>query len=159
VAPQDSRGDWARLADFYAPLIAARSVTVSGPVQSRYSSDMSNSLMLSQAELASLCGWLLKLTNAGGDNVAGGHSVLAATFQPEQAHVLFECDRDSLSQVVGRLKSRLATLVLFDEKRVASERKIWGGGFWFAEVLEDGATTKVKEFIYNLDGAVCSGVS
>jgi hypothetical protein len=153
--PQDSRGDWARLSEFYSPLTAAGSVAVSRPLPLRYSRQASEAVVLSQKEFTDLCKWLLELTNDDGDRVAGGHHVLAATFLPTQAYVLFQCERAALAQVVGRLKSRLAALLLIDEQRISKKRKIWSSGFWQAEILEDNAIAQAKAFVEGLQGTNC----
>lgn len=157
--PQHGRGDWARLSTFYSPIIAQGSVVVSHALQSRYSGHVSESVLLSEAELAQLCEWLLELTKEDGDRVAGGHQVLAAAFSPTQAHIFFYCDRESLSQVVGRLKSRLAALMLFSDQRRMKKRNIWSRGFWTAEILEDNVVARVRTFVLGLEGTVCGNLS
>jgi hypothetical protein len=147
--PADARGDWARLAEFYAPLVLAEKVAISQPLPSRYLPQTSKAILLSKEDLTALPGWLTELTRANGDRVAGDNPVSATAFGPTQVHVLFRCDRDRLNQVVGRLKSRLATLLLF-EPRWKNEHGIWGKGFWTAEILDPAITTQVVAFIQGL---------
>lgn len=150
--PHDERGDWAPLAEFYSPTIAAGLVMPFGPLQSRYAGQSRGAVTLSKEDATSLHEWLLKLTSEGGDRTAGGQPVLAAAFMPMQANVLLRCRRDRLRQVVGRIKSRLATLLLFEPRWSNSGRHIWGKGFWAAEILDDDIARQAKGFIEALSG-------
>lgn len=145
--PHDQRGDWAGLMEFYAPLIAAGAAATSQPLRSRYLAQRCEAVVLSQDDATQLRQWLLDLTRDGGDRVAGGHPVSAAAFRPRQAHVLLRCEHDKLGQVVGRIKSRLATLLLFEPRWSKAARHIWAKGFWAAELLDEDAGQKAKQFI------------
>lgn len=149
--PHDRRGDWTELSELYRPLVAAGLAATSRPLQARYLEQPSNALFLSQEDATQLREWLLQLTSDGGDRVAGGHPVSAAAFRPMQAHILFHCARDKLGQVVGRIKSRLAALLLFESRWSNKGRRIWAKGFWAAELLNDDVGRKVKTFIGNTD--------
>jgi hypothetical protein len=91
------------------------------------------------------------MTREGGDRVAGGHPVIAAAFLPTQAHVLCQCNWASLDQVVGRLKSRLATLLLFEPHWSENDKRIWGRGFWTARILDYRLIDLAKRFIEGLE--------
>lgn len=145
--PHDQRGDWTGLSEFYTPLLDAGLVATSRRLRSRYLGQPSNAIVLSREDETQLRKWLLQLTNNGGDRVAGGHLVSAAAFRPMQAQMLFHCERDHLRQVVGRLKSRLAALLLFEPRWSNAGRRIWAKGFWAAELLDDEVGPKAKKFI------------
>jgi len=120
---------------------------MSRPLQPQYFGHLSGATILSCDDIARLQEWLSKLTGEGGDRVAGGHPVLAASFLPTQAHVLIRCNRDALNQVIGRIKSRLATLLLFEPQWSQRGRRIWARGFWAAEISSDDVGDQVKKFI------------
>jgi hypothetical protein len=144
--PHDARGDWAPLAGFFAPLIAAGFVSPSYPLCSRYLSQSCASIVLSEEEMRTVCDCMSKLMEEGGDRIAGNHYLLATGLLPTQVYALFECDRCSLSQVVGRLKSRLATLLSFQFKP-RKHARVWGKGFWAAELVDPSITAQVQAFI------------
>ena len=145
--PDDQRGDWSGLSVFYSPLIDAGLVVTSRPLRARYLAQPCDAIVLSNQDEMQLRAWLLQLTSHDGDRVAGGHQISAAAFHPTQAHMLFRCERDRLSQVVGRIKSRLAALLLFEPRWSKRGRRIWAKGFWAAELLDDDTGQKAKTFI------------
>lgn len=137
--------------EFYAPLIAAGQVAPSSQLRSKYSSKLRDAVLLAPADAADLRKWLADLTRDGGDLVAGGHPVLAEAFQPTRAHVLLRCERDKLGQVVGRIKSRLAGLLLKQARWSNKGSRIWGKGFWSAEILREDACDRIKTFVESQD--------
>lgn len=149
--PHDVRGDWSELAAFYAPLVAAGQVAPSSQLKSKYTSELREAVLLSQDDAADLRAWLAELTDDVGDRVAGGHALLAAAMKSTRVHVLLRCERDKLSQVVGRLKSRLAGLLLQRPRWSKKGPRIWGRGFWSTEVLHDGACDRIKTFVESQD--------
>jgi hypothetical protein len=150
--PYDKHGDWSDLSEFYAPLIADGSIAPSSPLPAHYEwRPRAFIIRLSQEDAALLREQASKLTNEGGDRVAGGHPVLTSAFLSTEAHVLFRCERGTLKQVVGRLKSRLATLLLSEPRRSKTERIVWGKGFWAGEVLKEDLAPRIKEFIEGND--------
>ncbi len=152
--PGDPEGNWARLAEFYGPLMATGLVTsVSSGLQPQYRARAVGERSLLRDDAADLHRWLLELTKEEGDRIAGGNRVLAAAFLPDQAHVLMECDRDRVRQVVGRLKSRLATLLLFQPRWANAGRHIWGSRFWQAEIAQPELRAQVARFISRLGAA------
>jgi hypothetical protein len=150
--PSDKRGDWSDLSEFYAPLIAEGSIAPSSPLPAQYTWQARGFIiLLSQEDAALLREQILQLTKDGSDRVAGGHPVLTAAFMQTEAHVLLRCERDALKQVVGRLKSRLATLLLNEPRWSKAERIVWGKGFWAGELLKEDLAPRVKEFIEGQD--------
>jgi hypothetical protein len=150
--PSDKRGDWSDLSEFYAPLIADGSIVPSSPLPAQYTPQGRGFIIrLSQDDAAFLRERTLELTKADGDRVAGGHPVLTSAFMPTEAHVLFRCERDTLRQVVGRLKSRLATLLLNEPRWSKVERIVWDRGFWAGEVVKEDLAPRIKEFIESND--------
>lgn len=127
--PQDSRGDWARLAELYESLVAEKSVAPLHPLHSRYAAQTSPLVTLSSEDAIALLEWLQQLTTESGDRVARGHPVRTAVFMPTQVHLMLRCRFASLNQVVGRIKSRLATLLLFEARWKNKARVIWSRGF------------------------------
>ncbi len=152
--PGDPEGNWARLAEFYSPLMATGLVrSVSSGFQGQYRGRAVGERLLARDDAADLHRWLLELTKEDGDRIAGGIRVLAAAFLPDQAHVLMECDQGRVSQVVGRLKSRLATLLLFQPRWANQGRHIWGSRFWQAEIAQPELRAQVARFIAALSAA------
>jgi hypothetical protein len=150
--PYDKRGDWSDLSEFYAPLVADGSVAPSSPLPAQYAWQGRGFIIhLSREDAALLREQVLRLTRDSGDRVAGGHPVLTSAFMLTEAHMLFRCERDTLRQVVGRLKSRLATLLLNQPRWSKAERIVWGKGFWFGEVLKEDLAPRIKEFIESHD--------
>ncbi|HTV28105.1 MAG TPA: hypothetical protein VMF32_10010 [Xanthobacteraceae bacterium] len=150
--PHDKRGDWSGLSEFYAPFIADGSIAPSSPLLAQYvSQPLGFIILLSQEDAALLQEQLSNLTRDDGDRVAGGHPVLTAAFMQTEAHMLFRCEREALKQVVGRLKSRLATLLLNEPRWSKADRIVWGKGFWAAEVLNEDLAPRVKAFIESND--------
>jgi len=147
--PHDRRGRWTALAEFYLPLVAAGSVVSSHPLPSRYLEQSGNAIALANADATQLREWLTALTSGGdgGDRVAGAHPLSAAAFGPTHAQMLFRCERDTLHQVVGRIKSRLAALLLFEPRWSNRGRQIWAKGFWAAELRDDDVGRKAKAFV------------
>ena len=159
--PHDQRGRWTALAEFYLPLVAAGSAVCSHPLPSRYLEQSGDAILLVNEDATQLRQWLSELTSDGGDRVAGGHPVSAAAFGPTQAQMLFRCQRDNLHQVVGRIKSRLAALLLFERRWSNRGRHVWAKGFWAAELRDDEVGRKAKTFVErsNTAGAVGSADS
>jgi hypothetical protein len=150
--PHDRRGDWGELSQFYAPLIAEGRVLPSRPLPVQYVVQATGeALLLSKGDSEFLREELLTLTKDGGDRVAGGHRVLGDAFRPRQAHVLLRCEREALGQVIGRIKSRLASLLLREPAWSKCGVGVWGRGFWAGQLLDERLTGRVKEFVESLD--------
>lgn len=149
--PHDRRGDWTEMSDFYAPLIAAGSVAVSSPLLQRYLRAPTEARLLSPDDAAQLRGWLSELTRDGGDRIAGGHPVLAEALRPLRMHILFRCERERLGQVVGRIKSRLASLLLGQPRWSKKGHRLWAKGFWAAEVLNEDLRGQIEAFLEGED--------
>jgi hypothetical protein len=150
--PHDRRGDWAQLAQFYAPLISAGTVLPSRPLPVQYVVQATGmAILLSKGDSEFLREELSTLTRGGGDRIAGSHPVLAAAFQPTQAHVLLRCQHKTLGQVIGRIKSRLASRLLCQPAWSKCDVGIWGRGYWAAQLLDESLKGRAKEFVESLD--------
>ena len=154
-APNDARGDWGRLAEFYAPLIAAKSAYVSYQLEAYYAAEPCVALELAEADCRLLCRALLEASQDMSDRLTGGYPVLAAAFLPTQAHVLFRCDHHKINLVVGRLKSRIARSLIAHGRWRRGGRGIWGRSFWAAEIMRAQAASDVRGFIRRLGGVQC----
>ena len=153
LPPQDVRGEWRALADTYQEVARAGwHVSFSRPLRTTYSPCSTDSVRLAPEEQAALTAWLHELTRETGDRVAGGHPVVTAAFLPTQVHIVFHCREGDLSQVVGRLKSRLATLLLLRPDRTGP-RNVWGKGYWHAHLLDSEAVEHVASFVQGLNAA------
>jgi hypothetical protein len=153
--PNDARGDWGRLAAFYAPLIAAKSAYVSYELEAHYAAEPCAALELAEADGKLLCRALLEASQDMSDRLTGGCPVLAAAFLPTQAHVLFRCDHHKINLVVGRLKSRIARSLIAHGRWRRGGRGIWGRSFWAAEIMRPDTAAEVKAFIKSLGGVQC----
>ena len=157
--PNDPRGDWGRLAAFYAPLVAAKSAYVSHVLEQHYAAEPCAALALSEADGRELCRALLEASQDMSDRLTGGRTVQAAAFLPTQAHILFRCESERLNLVIGRLKSRIARSLIASGRWRRPGRDIWGRSFWAAEIMRPQTAAEVKAFIRSLGGAQCRALS
>ena len=156
LLPTDARGDWQRLADFYAPLAAARAVYLSTPLEAHYSAEPRLTLSLAEADGKLLCRALMEASHDARDRLTGGRTVLAGAFLPTQAHVLFRCESRDLHLVVGRLKARVARILIAHGRWRRPGKTLWDRSFWAAEIVRPKAADAVKAFIKSLGGVQCA---
>jgi len=93
----------------------------------------SKQVFLSIKEVEHTIAYLHNLTREKSDSIAGGKSILALTITPEKVELLLDYTGDKLQQVIGRLKSRSASALLYHRKE---EKHIWSKGFWQAQLLD-----------------------
>jgi hypothetical protein len=58
--------------------------------------------------------------------------------------------KDNISQVMGRIKSRTATLLSFNIDNKVYGRHTWCKGFWFYELENDIIANQAIQFVRNL---------
>jgi hypothetical protein len=102
-----------------------------------------------------LCRALMEASQDMSDRLTGGRTVLAATFLPTQAHVLFRCESRDLHLVIGRLKSRVARSLIAHGRWRKPGRSLWRRSFWAAEIVRSQRAREVKAFIRFLGGVQC----
>jgi len=149
--PHDAQADWAELEEHYRA-VPRHAAAFSRALPPRYVPSREAAYRLSADEQTLLPGLLKDLAGDKGDRVAGGHKVLAAAFVATKVHLLFHCPKDDLAQVVGRLKSRLATLLFFSPAREGYD-VLWGKGFWSARLLDARLVESTAAFVERQHGA------
>lgn len=90
---------------------------------------------------------MLRLTAENGDRVAGNLSVLCRRFEPTCVHLLLGSPSAPLGQIVGRLKSRLATLLHFHTNGQKGGANTWSKGYWAATFASELARTRAEQFM------------
>ena len=156
LPPRDPRGEWGRLAEFYAPLIADNAAYAYYALQAAYSGAPGAGLPLSEADGRQLCRALIEATQDTTDRLTGGCALIAATFLPTQAHALFRSNGRDINLIVGRLKSRIARTLIAHGRWRRPGRDLWGAGFWAAEIMDANTAAEVKAFIRALGGVQCA---
>ena len=133
--PDDQRGDWTRLGDFYKQLTEEfPEVQLSHPLPKAWKSagPQKDHVNLSDKARAQVEFDIRKLSAPKGDRVAGNTPVLEIAVQPHCVELIVSCDADALSQKIGRLKSRTATLLSFNPETGIGGKGTWSRGFWYA---------------------------
>jgi hypothetical protein len=148
--PDDPRGDWTRLGDFYERLVAEfPGVRFSHALPKVWDSTglLRNHVSLSDRARLQVGADIRQLSAPGGDRVAGSTPVLGIAVEPTSVQLVVSCDAASLSQRVGRLKSRTATLLSFVPETGAGGKNTWGKGFWYACFDDQKVVSHVVAFV------------
>ena len=133
--PDDHRGDWTSLGDFYERLVAEfPGVRFSRALPKVWKSTrfLKDHVRLNHRARAQVGSDIRQLSAAGGDQVAGSTPVIGIAVEPTCVQLVVSCDAATSSQRVGRLKSRTATLLSFVPETGAGGKSTWGKGFWYA---------------------------
>ena len=144
--PTDSRGDWRALSDFYSRLgQSCDEIEMSSPLPTKWQAKAprSGQVVLPLAACAQVDIDIRNLTD--GDRVAELMTLRATTTAPDHVQLVGSCPAASLHQVVGRLKSRTATLLSFREELGVGGAGTWGRGFWWAGLPTEKVTRSVIE--------------
>jgi len=148
IPPRDRRGDWSWLLDSYSTIAARFPALVCSPALHR--SYLGHETTLAAVALSWAAARHVEASIKAlieGDRILEGtrlHAVRTSTFVVE---VVLEYDPPRLPQIVGRLKSRTATLLSFEKELGIGGASTWGSGFWHAVLPSDQALAGVIESV------------
>jgi hypothetical protein len=148
--PHDRRGDWTNLQQFYSELIATfLDVTVSDELPLKYLKRPApiGHVLLSDLAQAQVRRDIVELTKPEGDRIAGYTPIWAIAVQSNAIQLVLSCESEKLKQKVGRLKSRLATLLSFNSELNVGGCNTWSRGIWYARLTCDGAVDHAAEYV------------
>ena len=82
------------------------------------------------------------------DRIIDGLKIKMLTIDPSKVEMLVFSDLEVLTQKIGRLKSRTATLLSFEYPETYVGKGTWGKGFWYSNILnkEDLAIAIIKDY-------------
>jgi hypothetical protein len=148
-SPADVRGDWRDLALTYHELITCYGpieMSASLPTVWQAKPNDRNSVCLSDAARSIVKNGIADL--AMSDRVAGDTPIRALAVDSQAVQIVLGCPGELLSQRVGRLKSRTATILSFDPASGVGGKGTWSHGFWWArltgEIVVDCVEAHVK---------------
>jgi len=144
---QDRRSSHGWLSAMYGDLLAG-DVEFSHELPNIYASQVcpTNGVRLSADETAQFCADSAKLCAT--DRVASYLKLEKCLASATYIQLLLKGDSVRLNRSIGRLKSRSASLLLKNVDR-RNSTKIWGKGFWFANLKTDAAYDAVSAFMEN----------
>ena len=148
--PDDDRGEWSTLGEFYERLASEFSgVRFSHTLPKAWKAKefLKDHVCLNDRARAQVRADIRRLTATGGDRVAGNTPVIAIAVEPNCVQLVISCRADELSQRVGRLKSRMATLLSFVPENEAGGKSTWGKGFWYAWFDDQSVVSRVVAFV------------
>lgn len=146
--PLDQRGAWEDLRRFYQNLREA-GAEFETQLHKQYPENQqkqAKEILLDIAEQETVESGLLKLSE--NDRIAEQTQILALSVQDNKIEMLIDVGEKDINQVIGRLKSRSATYLLWSSNR-ANENRIWSKGFWKARITNEDTIERVKEYICN----------
>lgn len=146
--PADERGDWTALSQFYAEVAAAEGpIAMSAQLATQWQAKpvATGAIALSTHARQVVADSILDL--AANDRVAGELRVRVLDVGEQAVHVLVESTEEGLSQRIGRLKSRTATLLSFDAAAGVGGKGTWSRGFWWASLPTEGSVERVAAFV------------
>jgi Transposase IS200 like len=148
--PHDARGDWSALQKLYKQLMQNRHYyELSAPLlESIPKAAASNdAIVLTPNEQNEVKSYISELIAPKGDRIAGGSPMACCTITSTVVQLLFVPALSSHSQIIGRLKSKTASQVLWLPER-KGQKHIWSSGYWFANINGAQAIAKVEQFIH-----------
>jgi len=150
--PKDARGDWRNLAEFYSGFAAdGLEVEMSEPLPNRWQCKpyRAGTVELSLDARQLLRDDLYQLSES--DRVAGDTFIQADSIRSTAVQLLLSCPAESLSQRIGRMKSRSATLLSFRPALGIAGKSTWGSGIWWAKIGSEEARQRVNTFLLRDD--------
>ena len=144
--PNEQRGNWDGLKIFYQEL-GKENHNFTAIFSDRYSDQpqkQNREIRLGIDEQKKVEEILRELCQS--DRVAEGTQILALNVTFNKVEMLIRTQEKELTQVVGRLKSRSATIVIWSLGDLNLKR-IWSRGFWIAEIEDKNTIEKVIEYI------------
>jgi hypothetical protein len=131
--PYDRRGEWTNLQQFYSELITTF-LDVKLPLKYLKRPAPIGHVLLSDLAQAQLRRDIVELTKPEGDRIAGHTTIWAMAVQRNAVQLVLSCENKDLKQKLGRLKSRLATLLSFNSELNVGGRNTWSKGIWYARL-------------------------
>ncbi len=101
-------------------------------------------VLLTGTEVIATRSYLEELTREDGDRLAAGNTIVAQVITPQKVELLLECATDTLQAVVGRLKSKSATALLWNRP---AQNHIWSKGFWYAHLLDGNSKQCIENYM------------
>lgn len=144
--PNERRGNWNGLKNFYQEL-EKENHRFTAVFSDRYSDQpqkQNREIRLGIDEQEKVEAILRQLCQS--DRIAEGTQILALNVTFNQVEMLINTREKELTQVVGRLKSRSATIAIWSLGD-SELKRIWSKGFWTAEIDYKDTAEKVIEFI------------
>ena len=141
-APTGSRGDWQDLSELYSRLRqSCPEIEMSSPLPTKWHAKPapSGQVVVAPAACAQVEMDIANLASANGDRIAELLSLRATVSATNHVQLVGSCPEASLHQVVGRLKSRTATLLSFHREVAVGGAGTWARGFWWAKLPTEEA--------------------
>ena len=144
--PENVTGQWTGLREVYAQ-IQEKGWQVFMPVLIAAKRDVKQQerqVLLTSNEVKATRSYLEALTREDGDRLAAGNTIITQGITPQKVELLLECTTDKLQEVVGRLKSKSATALLWNKPE---QNHIWSKGFWYVHLLDRNSKQCIENYI------------
>jgi hypothetical protein len=141
----DNRGDWLELKATYGQLVLNE---VDFELNKEFTSIYNNKpitnqqIEIDESHFEFLKDELIDLAKIDGDRIAGDLELLYVNINKTFIELIVKEKPSDLKQKLSRLKSRLATLMSFNEPEIFKGKKTWGKGIWISTI-----NSKVTEAI------------
>lgn len=147
--PHDAKGNWSALHELYEQLaLDGFYYELSAPLpKNAAETKLPGAIELSLNERHEVTKYLSRLVALNGDRIVGGLPVVCHAIAPTFMQLLLVPALTPCNQVVGRLKSKLASQLLLSPER-KGQKHIWSSGFWYANINGEKAVAKVEQYIY-----------
>jgi len=120
-------------------------------LQSEAQTHATSAVSLSEAACRQVENDIRRLTSVGADRIAGDTHIFAVAARKSQVQVVLQCEEARLEQVVGRLKSRTATLLSFVPAHGTPGKHTWSKGFARIRCLDEKAVQRAIDRVETLD--------
>jgi hypothetical protein len=144
--PENVTGQWTGLLEVYGQIqekgwqvFVPALIAAKGDVRQQ-----EKQVLLTSNEVIATRSYLEELTREDGDRLAAGNTIVAQVVTPQKVELLLECAADTLQAVVGRLKSKSATALLWDRP---AQNHIWSKGFWYAHLLDRNSRQCIENYM------------
>jgi hypothetical protein len=143
--PNDTRGDWNDLLMLYSSETKIKLCK-----KYNYTGYPKDKLLLNDCAIKQLTNDIYELTKINGDRLANHTKIFELHISNHCVNMIAKIAKDNISQVIGRIKSRTATLLSFNIDNQISGKHTWCKGFWFYELNNDIIENKAIQFVENL---------
>jgi hypothetical protein len=109
--------------------------------------ETSSILALDEAACRQIENDIRELTAPGGDRIAGNTLVFAVAARNSRVELVLRWEEARLQQVVGRLKSRTATLLSFVRAHGLPGKQTWSTGFGRIRCLDEEAVRQAIDMV------------
>lgn len=148
--PSDPKGDWEKLLCCYGTVatnqmserLPARYLKKAFPREKKFLSNDARSVIASS---------IAELTASPGDRVAGQTAIQATHIGLNDVHLILDLPPEKLSQIIGRIKSRSATLLSFHSPADFPGDHTWSKGFWSVCLESAEEITSALDYVGNLN--------